>query len=371
MLQDASFMNRLIKGLNAPLVAAICPTERCNLACTHCVGSYGPRSSKNELGLGTWLNIIDDLKEYIIKFDVTGGEPFFSQKTIKILQHIKDEKAGVISINTNGTLVTQSTASMLSKLAPVLQFVRVSLDGASPAVHEYIRGKGTYSLTIKGIKHLRARNIIVTVAAMVHKRTTLEDIEKMYRLAEELDFHVQYGTIFPVGQALKTWKSTLLAPRKLDEVSELIFRKEKNMVDKNEEIKTQMQMEQEQYSVERTLGRCSAGYMGISLMSDGIVAACPQLPLNHHFGNMREIWKNNAFLKKIRDYGREHDVEVCMKCGKRLSCYKRCIGASYNAFGDFGAPSPYCVLFKTQLDLDEDLTRSYSNMLKRAGVDIA
>jgi radical SAM protein with 4Fe4S-binding SPASM domain len=368
MRESTSFINQSAKKLNAPILATICPTEHCNLACRHCLGSYGSKSDKNELTFKTWMKVIESLKGAILKVEVSGGEPFISPKTLHLVRYIKKRKFCTISITTNGTLINQTLASALSKLMPQLQFIKVSLDGATAKVHEYIRGKNTYASTIKGIKLLRNRNIPVAVASMIHKETTIEDVEKMYELAAELDFSVQHGAIFPAGEALKRWKSLLPTPAMLNELSEFICKKEKELSVGN--TITREEMEQEEYSIKRSLGRCSAGYKGIAIMSNGMLAACYLLSLNRFLTNIVDIWKNDSFLKTIRNYKRDDDMEICKKCQERTSCYKTCIGASYSVFGDFRAPSPYCILYHEQLDLDESLVFPYLKMLERYGIDL-
>ncbi len=369
-MNDVFLKNKLTKTLNAPIAATICPTERCNLICRHCFGAYGIKSKRDKLDFKAWTKIIDCLKEYVLKIEVTGGEPLLSSTTLPLLRYIKKNKFCVISVNTNGTLITKRVAYTLSKLRPELQFVKVSLDGATPEVHEYIRGKGTYKLVIRGIKNLRDNNIPVIVASMVHKMTSFEDIEEMYKLSEELNFYVQYGTIFPVGEALRNWKSIFLSPDAFNEISEFILKKERESRVDDQIIGMRTEIEQEEYSVKRTLGRCSAGYKGLTVMSDGMLAACQLLLLNQFSGDILNVWKNDIFLKKIRDYKREDDVEICKKCKERSSCFKTCIGASYNVFGDFRAPSPYCILYHEYLDLREDLVNPHLKMLKELGIEV-
>ena len=272
-----------------------------------------------------------------------------------------------MSITTNGTLITNRLALTLSKFKPELQFVRVSLDGADPEVHEYIRGRGSYKLVVRGIRHLRANDIPVVVISMIHKRTTFEDVDKMYKLAEELDFDVQYGSIFPVGEALKSWKSIFPSPASLIELSEYILKRQKERGLEDKGIET---IEEGEYSLKKTLRRCGVGYKGITVMSNGMLSACYLLPLNKPYEKLLSVWREDLFLRKIRDYTREADVEICQKCKQRNFCFKTCIGASFCVFGDFRDPSPYCILYHEYLNLDEELAKPYLKTLSKIGVDI-
>jgi len=92
-------------------------------------------------------------------FNVTGGEPFMRRDIFEVLEEIT--KHGFeIYLLTNGILVYRDRARMLSELG--VKGVQVSIEGPE-AVHNSIRGKGSFSSALAGVQRLLDAGLVVTL----------------------------------------------------------------------------------------------------------------------------------------------------------------------------------------------------------------
>ena len=114
-------------------------TDVCNLYCKHCY--INSSSQRNQfMSLHQAKVVIDSIVPYMTpscSVIVSGGEALLNPDCIEILNYISSTGKGKITLVTNGTTVTEALAEKLSKIQRLS--VQVSLDGATPSVHEAIR----------------------------------------------------------------------------------------------------------------------------------------------------------------------------------------------------------------------------------------
>lgn len=134
-----------------PLYVKIKLTWRCNLRCIMCtVWREGAQDSLT-------LPIIQSLAEELAslgtrKVHLSGGEVFLRRDIFEVIAAFA--RQGIqVNLTTNGTLLTPVAASRLVESG--IHNVSVSIDGATPAAHDAIRGKRTWKHTIRGIHNLR------------------------------------------------------------------------------------------------------------------------------------------------------------------------------------------------------------------------
>lgn len=135
-------------------------TGACNLACRHCWITPNFLAGSDVDSGGKSLPF--DLFELAIRegeplglnhLKFTGGEPFVHPEAERMLAYAAERQLGV-TIETNGTLITAERARFLRDKTSVT-FVSVSLDGATAATHDHMRGvAGSFARAQAGIKHL-------------------------------------------------------------------------------------------------------------------------------------------------------------------------------------------------------------------------
>lgn len=129
----------------------------CNLQCTHCFISCGPKNYSHEMmDLLQVKKHLEESKNFGIKdYYITGGEVFLNPEIFKILEAILEY--GPLNILTNGTLITQEKAlrlQALQKRCGNLMTLRVSMENFQEEKNDKIRGKNSYRLAVAGIKNL-------------------------------------------------------------------------------------------------------------------------------------------------------------------------------------------------------------------------
>lgn len=139
----------------------------CNLRCKHCYfddESGKLYNSQNDLSKEEIMRLTNDLVTNlgIVNYSITGGEPLLRKDIFEIIKIIKNAN-GIVSLQTNGTLITKVIAQKLRELLnPNTDFIQISLDGLEKT-HDSIRGNGNFKKAINGIKLMISLGINVNV----------------------------------------------------------------------------------------------------------------------------------------------------------------------------------------------------------------
>lgn len=156
-------------------------TQHCNLRCPHCIRDdvATVRSLEPELV----LRVADDARHLFgpVTVSFTGGEPTLHQGWDRIVAGLA-ERGIPYRFVTNGW--------HMKRLMPAIdrwppQSVRLSLSGASEAVHDAERGRGSYRRVLLALALLTSRRI-PTVLSMVIDRRDRHALETAATLAEQL-----------------------------------------------------------------------------------------------------------------------------------------------------------------------------------------
>jgi MoaA/NifB/PqqE/SkfB family radical SAM enzyme len=141
----------------------------CNLECRHCFVSASPHNHRfGFLDLAAVANFLEDSVRFGVKeYYFTGGEPFLNPDMTAILE--RTLQYGPATVLTNGTILKDAWLSRLraaEEKSPYSLEFRVSLDGATAAENDPIRGQETFERTLAGIRQLLTHGFlpIVTVA---------------------------------------------------------------------------------------------------------------------------------------------------------------------------------------------------------------
>jgi MoaA/NifB/PqqE/SkfB family radical SAM enzyme len=100
--------------------------------------------------------VTEDDMQMSPSFHFTSGEPFLRKNLFEILAYVRDCGFSV-SLMSNGTLIDSDMARRIKEAG--ISDVQISLDGLK-ATHEGLRGKGSFSRTLRGIGNLVAPRLI-------------------------------------------------------------------------------------------------------------------------------------------------------------------------------------------------------------------
>ncbi|MCL6450875.1 MAG: radical SAM protein [Acetobacteraceae bacterium] len=184
-------------------------TDICNLRCRHCYRGDGEVAGLPQQQLeAIAADVLESASRLRVRPDLglTGGEPLaVPQLLFGLMDHLKERYWGRAPLSatlmTNGTLITPEVARRLAAYHPLLSGAQVSLDGASPATNDAIRGRGSFARALEGIAHLVGKTPLRVVISYTFHRGNLGDLEEMVRLTEETGAHVLYATrLVPIGR---------------------------------------------------------------------------------------------------------------------------------------------------------------------------
>ena len=165
-----------VRGTNPRPVAPLAPvgaklelTYSCNLRCAFCY-TDSPRHTlerSTDLSDDAWRAVVDDVLQLgVIEGVITGGEPLLRRELALELAERLDAGGVAICFNTNGWFVDEAVADRLAAL-PLLS-VNISLDGATPEIHDRARGvPGSWRRVVRAIALLRERGVVVRVTHVV------------------------------------------------------------------------------------------------------------------------------------------------------------------------------------------------------------
>jgi len=125
------------RGGRLPLAGTLEVTPYCNLKCAHC---YMVRSPWNghQLACNEVCRILDELaEEGCMWLLLTGGEPFLREDFLEIYTHAL-KKGFLVSISTNGTLLTDDIVHYLEEWKPL--DVEITLYGATRETYQRVTG---------------------------------------------------------------------------------------------------------------------------------------------------------------------------------------------------------------------------------------
>lgn len=175
-----------------PLGASIEVTYRCNNRCIHCFQEGGHQGLKGqrELSLHEWGGIFDQMVDLgTLWLMITGGEPLLRPDIMDIYDQAR-QRGMILTLFTNGTLITPQFADRLAEDKPFL--VEISLYGYSQQTYERVTGvPGSHARCMRGIELLLERGIQLKLKTVLLQQNRHE-IEEMKRFSESLGLHFRY-----------------------------------------------------------------------------------------------------------------------------------------------------------------------------------
>ena len=149
----------------------------CNLRCDYCCVRSSPHAPRRELGLPRVQRIAREAPELGVKeIFVTGGEPFLLEDIGEILRTCA--AAAPTTVLTNGMLFTGRRSEALRALPRDRVVLQISLDSATPDLHDLHRGPGTWARTREGIQRARAEEFRVRLAATISTDAEAEEFRR-------------------------------------------------------------------------------------------------------------------------------------------------------------------------------------------------
>ncbi len=183
-----------------PLYVKIKLTWRCNLRCAMC--TVWRQSSPDRLTLPLIQSLADELASLgTQKIHLSGGEVLLRPDVTEVIRAFA-ERGMRVNLTTNGTLLTPEMADRLVDSG--INNVSISVDGATPSVHDALRGRGNWKRTMRGIHNLRraARHAKHKLHIRINVVITRRNYRDLTRLPEVVhNVGADRLTLIPVDDA--------------------------------------------------------------------------------------------------------------------------------------------------------------------------
>ncbi len=327
--------------LHAPLYVVWEVTLACNARCIHCYSDafYG-KGAPLHWPTAEALDLIDQLAEAgVIILAFSGGEVFLRADWEVLLRHAVDRGLRV-TLATNGLLVTPELARRLQNMG--VWNVSVSLDGASAAVHEAIRGvPGIFAAACRAVQDLTAAGVRVTVN-FTPMRPNYREAEAVVALAHRLG--AQKVNLTEYVYLSRGGLDLMLAP---DQLRWVLAR----WLELAEAYQGRIEVDWHDCRVALLLppeeGKryrgCGAGYTHCRITADKQVTPCVVLPMP--VGSLKEadfmsVWTRSPLLEQVRDRSNIRSGN-CSGC-RHLDRCGGCRAVSYAHYGHPFGGDPTC-----------------------------
>lgn len=175
-------------------------TERCNLVCRHCAVPAEDSPADHELPAPAWREAISTwagagLRDLVI----SGGEATLRRDVVSLVVHAHEQGIPRTTLVSNAARMSGSfTAELVAaqRRFPGFGF-HVSLDGAGPETHDWMRGAGAFDRTLETLRSLRGTGGRVDGVHTVFHTGNVHELDRVGSLAAGLG--ARTWTIFPIA----------------------------------------------------------------------------------------------------------------------------------------------------------------------------
>jgi MoaA/NifB/PqqE/SkfB family radical SAM enzyme len=164
---------------DAPVLAHIAVTDKCNMQCKYCsVRQAHGRIKNKELTTKQWKKIIKHLSDCgVFQIGFTGGEPTL-RKDIHELMRFTESIGCVCNLTTNGWFLSEDFVKEMA--ATGIKQCQISLDSFNERIHDGLRGEGSLKRVLSAIKLLQRYGIAVGIDCVV-STNNVKDIPTMIK----------------------------------------------------------------------------------------------------------------------------------------------------------------------------------------------
>lgn len=330
-------------------------TGRCNLHCDYCF--YNDEMvGRKDLPLETWLTFISELKKHAIRsVTLSGGEVFLRSDLWQLIDAVVDARMRY-SILSNGTLITEKTLEDFSKgnRRGRLNSIQVSIDGASAAVHDASRGKGSFEKAVRGLCLLKEANFPVNVR-VTFNRHNVDEIERIAEFLLDTIHLDSFGCneAIPMGSGCARRDEVALTPAEQIRAMRVLERLKAKYPGRINATAGPLVKLDKFRDMERalasgwrtkkwnmgTLSACGCAYNKLAVHHDGVISPCNMLKIELgriNNDSLSEIWTKHPALKslRIRRSVIMREVPECTDCEWAEVCNGSCPSTAYTRTGN-------------------------------------
>jgi mycofactocin radical SAM maturase len=330
---------QLTHGLDAPICLTWELTYGCNLACVHCLSSSGRRDPR-ELDTAQAMAVIAELARLQVFYvNVGGGEPTIRPDFMDLVDYAVGHGVGV-KFSTNGGTMTEERARRLA--ATDYLDIQVSVDGASPATNDPVRGEGSFAAACRAMELLAGAGFGAFKVSTVVTRLNIPELDDLLALADRYGAELRLTRLRPAGRGAASW-------RDLHPTAEQQRHLHRWLTERPEVLTGDSFFHLSALGEALPgLNLCGAGRVVCLIDPVGDVYACPFV-MHPEFkagsvldpGGFAAVWRQSPLFTDLR---RPTSGGACNACGSFGSCQGGCMAAKFFTGLPLDGPDPECVL---------------------------
>ena len=325
-------------GLDAPICLTWELTFACNLACIHCLSSSGRRDPR-ELTTAEAMAVVDELHDLQVFYvNIGGGEPTIRPDFYDLVDYAVGRGVGV-KFSTNGSTITPARARRLAGTDYV--DVQVSIDGATAATNDAIRGVGSYAAARTAMDNLAEAGFGPFKISVVMTRQNIPELDQFHELAEGYGAQLRLTRLRPSGRGADTWHQ--LHPTADQQVELFDWLVERPGVLTGDSFFHLSALGESLPG----LNLCGAGRVVCLIDPVGNVYACPFVQHDEFLagsvrdnGGFTSVWRDSELFRSLRQ---PTSAGACASCGSYDACQGGCMAAKFFTGLPLDGPDPECV----------------------------
>jgi SynChlorMet cassette radical SAM/SPASM protein ScmE len=334
-------------------------TARCNLRCRYCFFFHNPAVQYEDLPAAEWLQFLDELGGLgVMDLTLSGGEALLRPDIRRLISAIVKNRMR-FQILSNGALIGDALAAFLAQTERC-NFIQISIDGASPEVHDSFRGDGSFDGAVRGIRTLLRHEVKAAVRVTIHRRN-VGDLENIARLLlDELGLPAfSTNSAGYLGSCRLHAEDILLTTAERQQAMETLLRLQARypgriqamagpLADGNlwRAMENARRRNDPPFAEGGRLTGCGCPNYKLAVRADGMIIPCSMLAhlvlgrINRD--RLQDVWLNNPALRALRERRAIplDTFEMCAACEYRPYCTGNCPGLAYAHTGEMDRPSP-------------------------------
>ncbi|MGO8874077.1 MAG: mycofactocin radical SAM maturase [Acidimicrobiales bacterium] len=335
-----TLVDRFERGLEAPICLTWELTYACNLACVHCLSSSGRRDPR-ELSTDECMALIDEFERMQIFYvNIGGGEPTVRSDFWELLDYATAHHVGV-KFSTNGSRITPGVARRLA--ASDYVDVQISLDGATAAVNDAVRGAGSYDTVVTAMGRLAEAGFAGFKLSVVVTRHNVSQLDAFEELARRYGAQLRLTRLRPSGRGADVWDELHPTARQQRDLYDWLVAHGEHVLTGDSFFHLAGYGESLP-----GLNLCGAGRVVCLVDPVGDVYACP-FAIHDEFlagtvrspGGFAAVWRHSDLFTELRA---PQSAGACRSCGHYDACRGGCMAAKFFTGLPLDGPDPECVL---------------------------
>ena len=283
-------------------------TPLCNFNCRMCYVHLQPEQMESIGSMRTaeeWVSLAEKMKEEgVLYILLTGGEVFTRKDFLQIYEPLS-EMGFLVSIYTNGYLLTDELIDWLAERPPLR--LRITMYGMSDETYEAVCGvRDGFSRVQENIEKLRAKGLPLGLAMTIIEQNE-KDFEKCREYAGELDVPFEFSSniVKPVRGAES-------------DAEQVRIRKCPAAADSAESERAETDSRGPFPETEDPFARCGSRNRSIWITWNGKMSACAfisSIQTDPFAGSFKEAWKELwGRMDRIRK------PKKCLSCDLQTFC---------------------------------------------------